>query len=80
MGFKDVFDCRLVLFCFFEVGLDFSKGVDDRHFAFAFNVIGSLCQTAGIDLFYFHTRDNLLEKVFIFLLCRKDKNTNGSWQ
>lgn len=57
--FKNVLDGRAGFFGFVEVGGDFAERVNDYCFAFTFDVVGALCQAAGINLFDFHCEKNL---------------------
>ena len=52
--FKDVFDAGAAALSQIEVGLHFTKGVDDGHFPLAFDAIRALGEAAGVNLFDFH--------------------------
>jgi hypothetical protein len=54
VGFEDVFDLYLSLFCQPEVDIDIPKWVNDRSFPFTVNEIGRFTQTPGIQLLNKH--------------------------
>ena len=54
VGFEDVLQLDIVSLEPVEIGLYFAQGVDDGSFTTAGDVIGSLGQTAGVDLFDVH--------------------------
>ena len=54
MGFKYVFDLRLVFFGPVNIGLYLTQGVEDGSFTIALHIISGMCQATCIDLFNFH--------------------------
>ena len=56
MRFEDVLDVDPVGRRAVDVGLDFTQGVDDDALAVAVDVVGALCQAAGVNLFDVHDR------------------------
>ena len=52
--FKNIFDFCISAFCQIDIRFHFTKWINDSSFAVAFNVICAMCQTVGINLFYFH--------------------------
>ena len=55
MCFKDVFNDRSTFFSHIYIRLHFSQGIHYCCLTIAFNVICSLCETAGINLFQYHS-------------------------
>ena len=56
MRFEDVLDVDPVGRRAVDVGLHFTQGVDDDALAVAVDVVGALCQAAGVNLFDVHDR------------------------
>jgi len=54
MCFKNIFDRSPVAVGFINIGLGFTKGINDGGFPIAFNVIRGFCEAAGIDFFIFY--------------------------
>ncbi len=54
MCFEHILDFRAAFFGPLEVSTNFAEGVNHHSFAFRLDVVGTLCQTSGINLFYGH--------------------------
>jgi hypothetical protein len=59
MGFKNILDPGIAFCRALEIWIYFAKRIKNGGFAIAFEIIGSMCQTAGINLFDFHEWKNL---------------------
>jgi hypothetical protein len=60
MGFKDIFDLGPVLPSPFDIWAHFPERVNDGRLSLAFYIIGALGQATGINLFYCHDVDFLI--------------------
>ena len=52
--FQDILDPCSIFFRLFQIRCDLSQRIDDGGFTIAFDVIGTLCETTCVNLFYFH--------------------------
>ena len=54
MGFQHVFDAGSLTFCPFNIWLHLTQRIYNGYFPIAFNVIGSMRQASGVNLFGLH--------------------------
>src|SRR3954463_13520670 len=72
MGFKNIFYSSAIACSFLNIGVNFTQRVNYHSLSFAFNIICTLCQATGIDLFYLHNYAVLIDQRNFFIMVLKE--------